>query len=304
MLFRSPSSTTDNRVVYLLASGASNPYPYTLVTGVEDGYEQNDSATAAKTISFNSRYQNLFLGNGEEDWFALTSSAGADAVVFVRHTHLAGDLILELYRADTMALVGSSDTSDGLEVIPYSFPAGVKHYIRVCGDSNPRYELSVWKDDVHEPNDTRLTAAPFVNGANCRLLNNEDWFSYGPVSTTRNNKLTLTFTHAYGDLNLEVWNSDGTEIIGAARSVTNDETLTWSGFKGESYLFRVVSHPGDFNPNFEISVGKVSSTTDYDLEEGSCALIGSRGRAPKRSLAALAVLLIFVKRFNGRSRRV
>ncbi|MFH1378523.1 MAG: hypothetical protein ABIH86_07205 [Planctomycetota bacterium] len=299
-----PSSTTDDRIVYLLASGASNPYPYTLVTGIEDGHEQNDSATAAKAISFTTRYANLFLADGDEDWFSITPSSDINAVIFVRHNHSAGDLVVELYNSGTMTLVAASDTDDGLEVIPYSLTAGVKYYIRIYGESNPRYELSVWKDDSREPNDSDLAAVPFVNNSTGRLLNNEDWFTYGPVSTTRNNQLTLTFTHAYGDLNLEIWNSDGSELIGASRSVTDNETLTWSGFKGESYLFRVVSPAGDFNSNYKITIGKVSSVSDDGLTEGSCAMNEERQKIPASWLSALAFTLIIVRRVTARSMRV
>ncbi|MBO4349771.1 MAG: pre-peptidase C-terminal domain-containing protein, partial [Proteobacteria bacterium] len=90
---------------------------------------------------------------------------------------------------------------------------------------------SACQNDAAEPNDNILKATPLeksFSGIICP--SDEDWFS---LTLAKDAKISLAFTHTQGDLDLYVYDTDGSEV---AASVTAMDTETLELTPGSYYL--------------------------------------------------------------------
>ncbi|MFH2006750.1 MAG: PPC domain-containing protein [bacterium] len=118
-------------------SGAANTYTLVVSGGggggnptCTDGFEPNGSAAAATAVS-EGTYQNLQICPSDQDWYAITASAGQTIVVRAEFSHATGDLDMALYNAANEQ-VGIGQSTDDNEEISSAASAGT-YTLKVYG---------------------------------------------------------------------------------------------------------------------------------------------------------------------------
>lgn len=236
-------------------------FSVTLVTGlsiipgaVEDNYEQNDRFDEPFDISDNEGawltsvdgYGALF----DADWYRINVPNGAAHLeVIARSDSSLGNI--EIYVTTENGLVRQQSLEGGdTEVISWNNPDTGPLSIAVVGDRNGnRYNL-FWEvtlpEDNYEENDVRLDAFDII-GQERRLLskldgsgiqNDEDWYRIEVDASTAELRVNTTFTHADGDIDIELYNDAG-YIVARATSSTNDESLVLPSPAPGTYYIRV-----------------------------------------------------------------
>lgn len=120
--------------------------------------------------------------------------------------------------------------------------------------------LAALADDAYEQNDTRATAANLGTLTATKTINNlvqadaNDWYKFNVTSApTTGSSVTIGFTHAQGDLDLELYNSAGTRLR-ISQGITNSEAISLDGFAAGTYYVRVFGYRGTTNPNYSLAI--------------------------------------------------
>lgn len=226
------------------------------------------------------RFANLGIGApGESDWFRFRTPAPgqADSAVGISFLHSEGDLLLELYDADSN-LLASSDTKDNDEAVSlHGLPAG-EFFVRVAGADdrgNPHYDLVIdapsgdnIPEDWAERNDAReqayLLESPgqqtvrFV-GLTMDGTANEperrDWFridlnrrfDWNPTS------VAIEFDNSLGNLDLYAYDAQG-RMIRASETDRDGEVVSLEGTSSAVYL-EVRGRDNATNPAYDLIAG-------------------------------------------------
>ena len=90
--------------------------------------------------------------------------------------------------------------------------------------------LAAGSDDAFENNDSCATAAALPSGTfGGQVVKSidEDWYVV-TLATLGNITVDLTFTHSFGDIDMELFDACGGAVVASAVSNTNDETLSYT----------------------------------------------------------------------------
>ena len=105
--------------------------------------------------------------------------------------------------------------------------------------------------DGFEPNNGSPTATSVTPGITyCGLsicTGDVDWLEF-PVTSSLT--ATITFTHALGDLELEIYSAATLDYVDGSYSGDDDETVTLTGLSPGTYWARVYGAGGDKNPAY------------------------------------------------------
>ena len=279
------SVTDDERIDTLLPSGTyyvevDNSSAYTGNTydlrwnGTrfeDDAYEENDTLDAAYDLSdrpqtWLSRIAG-FGAAGDEDWYEINLAEGFEnLVVDLNFTHTDGDLTLNIYDAVGDYVTASFSATDH-ERIDAVFPDAGTYYLQVeaSGDytGNPydlRWESLPFEDDAYEDNDELLGAYDLSANAQTWLSDlsglgvagDEDWYKVDVAQSGDQLVVDLRFIHANGDLDLNLYDADGTFILGSSSLTDNEQLAAILPEAGSYYLGVTVS-------------GSLGTTNVYDL---------------------------------------
>ncbi len=252
------TSTTDNEYIdYTLPSSgtyylriyygnAGNTYDLLwddISTGAtDDYYENNDGYTTAYDISSNERvWLSSISGLGiqsDQDWYEIYVNFDAlRVIVFCIFSHLAGNVDIELYDSTLTLLTTSWSTTDN-EGLDYTVSSSGTYYILVYwGNGGNTYDL--WWDDLpstddwYEDNDIRTSAYDLSSAENTWLSessnglgiqSDNDWYKIDITSGYEHLAVSLTFSDAAGNINIQVYDSTGYLIMGSY-SATDDEYI-------------------------------------------------------------------------------
>ncbi|MEL6178232.1 MAG: pre-peptidase C-terminal domain-containing protein, partial [Myxococcota bacterium] len=200
----------------------------------DDALEDNDNILQALLITDGSTTGQLC--SGDEDWYAVQLDGGGGLIATLSFDGAAGNLDLELFAPNGDRL-GTSATPNASteEVSTFDAPVSGRYTLRVFGPlgSEASYSLDVLTegstcdDDPQEDNDsredaTRLDMGTFTEQAICP--GDDDWYA---VELNAGEALTaaLAFTHADGDLDLQMVNEAGI-VIASSVSLTDNEEAT------------------------------------------------------------------------------
>jgi hypothetical protein len=241
----------------------------------DDHFEENDTLaqafnlgklTATKTVS------GLKMMD-EADWFQFTTvgEGRQGDSVSIAFKNAQGDLDLELYDLAGNLLASSPGSGDSESVslanlAPGSYAVKIFGY---AGARNPSYTLTIKPpaaDDAFGPNSTRATAHDFktLNGfhnySNLTLATAADWYKFTTTATGGvDNVVEIDFSNAAGNLNLHLFDSNGTEIHSGVG--TDDfEIVTLSGLAAGTYYLEV---DGASNPCYTLTVSAPTSANWY-----------------------------------------
>lgn len=99
--------------------------------------------------------------------------------------------------------------------------------------------LSAGSDDAYENNDTCATARSMTAGTYSNLVvkrysgGDEDWFSVS-VGAGQTLTVSLSFTHASGDVELELYSACGGSLLASSTGNTNSESVSWTNSGGSA----------------------------------------------------------------------
>ena len=218
-----------------------------------DSFDGNDSALTAATIGEGS-YASLQACAGVQDWFKVQAPAGTQVTLTARFRHADGDLDMQAYDSDGRELGQSAGTADE-EVISAVVPAAGL-FLKVYGysDAANTYELDVEFggaeeacSDVFVGNSNRERAAAVAPGSHTDLQvcsGSEDWYRVDLAAGTQV-AVDIRFSHAQGDLDLEVQRADGHKL-GSSAGSSDEESVQVAVPEGGLFV-RVYGYQGAAN---------------------------------------------------------
>jgi V8-like Glu-specific endopeptidase len=145
-----------------------------------------------------------------------------------------------LFDSSTQQLIGQLSTGSSFcGFIGSGFPDQYGAFSKTYPDISSL--LAGGSDDGFENNDTCAAAASVGNGTSGNLVVksvDEDWYSMTvPAGNTLS--VTLGFTHAYGDIDMKLFNTCGGAQLAIAESATNNEAMSWVNSTGSLQTVRV-----------------------------------------------------------------
>ncbi|HXG48345.1 MAG TPA: PPC domain-containing protein, partial [Methylomirabilota bacterium] len=251
-----------------------------------DRFENNNTPALATLVndllSFDRAQSTLTVGDAsaplsihatnDVDWFRFDFARAADATHFaaISFDHTQGDLDLALFATNNTAepLREDQGVSSGHRVSLQGLPPG-EYLLRVSGYNgavNPAYLLSInapWDavgPDVFEENDTAgaptlVGPLPFGRDSLSIEPGDDDWFRFTLVATGRSDdSVQIGFRHAQGDLDLELWDANGTAVLGRSGGVTDGERIKLAGRSAGTYLVRVFGYNHASNPDYTLTI--------------------------------------------------
>jgi hypothetical protein len=233
---------------------------------VADTFEENDSAAAASTAVplDGTELTALTACDQDPDYYAFDLAVGDRVQIAVLFTHAEGDVDARLESASGTTLASSASVDDD-EALGFTATTAGRHVLRVWlyrdqgATPGNTYRLRITKTSAPPPpppppmcaadrleeNDAqsaaRAVAAPVTEAGLTLCTGDDDFYA---VTLTPGDQLgvTLTFTHAEGDVDLRLLSSTGANL---ASSVTTQdrESLTYTAFTPETvavraYLYR------------------------------------------------------------------
>jgi hypothetical protein len=186
----------------------------------------------------------------DEDWFQIDVTAGFERVVVnLAFTHANGDIDLELVDASGNVLATSDSTTNN-EHIDYTVSTSGVYYLRLFSSSyaGNSYTLSWMLDDEFEPNDSIIEATPATaNTSYAGIQFDDDWFQISVAAGFNRVVANLTFTHADGDIDLELVDASG-NVLATSQTTSDNEQIDFSVSTGGTYYLRVFDfHNGSGN---------------------------------------------------------
>jgi hypothetical protein len=271
-----------------------------------DNFEENDERAGAYDLSaWERNWLRKLDGPGvqrDEDWYKITVPANtAELDIRTNFNPLAGDIDLELYNPNGF-LVARSISQTDIESLTYSSPAGGDYYIQIhyenAGNEYDLWwaaftqeELDSFVEDGYESNNSFaggyvLTDDQvwFTDLSGLATQTDDDWFEITIEDDNTGLDVDVTFTHADGDIDVEVYDSIGSIII-RSESQTDNEFINYNApLPAGTYQIRVYGanlgneydlywldrHEDVFEPNDTLE-------TAYDLSNNSQLYISAIG---------------------------
>ncbi len=240
----------------------------------DDAYEENDAVWQAWHLGAPATRRAFWglklVDNG--DWFRFRTRTPGTANDYVRITFdsARGDLDLELYNRERQLIGRSSGVGDAEQVSLEGHPAG-DVFVRVYGYRGDRNAYNLFlepagrpapsaADDAFEQNDTRATAADLGLVTATRTVSNlvmadrADWYRFRmPAVGTASHFVRIDFSHARGDLDLELYDANG-RLIERSVNVTDFERVSLQRLAAGEYFVHVSGYDGATNPSYSLTI--------------------------------------------------
>lgn len=253
-------------------------------TCTDDSREDDD--TVGTATAYSSAIGDGQICAGDDDYFGISVPTGNRVTVTVDgFAHADGDLDLQL-RNMAGTILGSSASVRDVESVSYCNGGGATSvYARVYGygTSQNSYSFradvapdpgSCCTDDGFEPDDTQATARSITfasdvgsfDGVVC--ASDDDWIAI-PMSGPGRIQVLVTFTHALGDIDIQLYDPSGTRVA-SSLGTTDDETIDVM-VSGGTHALRVYAY-GDGNPDGYL--GEITRTIGTGCSSTSDCLVG------------------------------
>lgn len=224
-------------VVYWAGWTTAGQSDGTAVTGI------HHPGGAYKRISFGNKASNTTCGGGDHlrvNWNSgVTEPGSSGSGIF---TDAGQYLIGQLHCGTSACGAVASDQHD-------DYGAFSTTYGSISG------YLAAGSDDALENNDACASAHATAPGYYPGLIvksTDPDWYSIN-VPGGSHLTVTLSFTHAYGDIDCQLWNGCGGSVLATSAGVSNTETINWDNVGGattvylNAYLYSDVRNQYDMN---------------------------------------------------------
>ena len=213
------------------------------------------------------------------DWFAfdLVADANASHAVGVEFFHAAGDLDISLYDASGELISDSSGIDDGEEISLHGLEQGTYH-LEVTGyDGATVPHYAIWIEAPHEHHggeenefepdwsevNNSLAQATSLreivghttwDGLSIHDEADVDWFAFELLAEgTTHHHVAIDFDHLEGDLDLSLFDSQGT-LLGESTGVSDFEEISLSGWPAGEYHLQIYGYQGATNPEYALMI--------------------------------------------------
>lgn len=243
-----PAARTDYTVItYLNGTGPADP-------DCPDPLENNDDRANASAIAPGSYGLTVCGVNRDDDWFTTTLAAGETITIDLTYSPSEGNVDLDFYsdRA-TGSPTQVSALNTGTEQIVYTTARDQQVAWRartnLSSDITPytiSYSISgptACSDDAFEDNDVATNATPVsvpgLYGALNKCEDDEDWYEI-VVPANSSAEVFANFEYDEANLDITVYESDGTTVVESGTSTTDDESVIISSRPSETtYLVQI-----------------------------------------------------------------
>ncbi|HEY1101632.1 MAG TPA: PPC domain-containing protein [Myxococcota bacterium] len=212
---------------------------------VDDALEDNDTVATAAPLVVGTPIDAHACG-GDDDWYAFDVAEGCVVAANLELTAPEGGTVdalsnLDLVLVDAASVViGTGGALGPRESLIVTAPAAGRYAIRVDGGANDDvdYRLVVSTfcdgaelcpaDDAAEDNDTVDTATPLDRGVDAAGVvcgGDVDFWALPPVSAGCMADVSVTFEHARGDLDLELFSTTSSAALGASAGTGDTERV-------------------------------------------------------------------------------
>ena len=216
---------------------------------VDDAYEPNNDWTSAYDLTpYQDVWLSSILGPGrqfDDDWYKIYISPGYEFLhVSLLFNHSMGDIDIALYNSTYSFMTSSTDVMDN-EYIDFIVPSWGDYYLQIYyGNMGNQYDL-LWHtttplDDAYEENDydgeaydlSPWSASWLPYGLGYQF--DDDWYTVYLDPGEERIYAELVFSHAAGNIDMELWYWDGS-LIHLTGSYSYDDNeyidfeVPWSG---------------------------------------------------------------------------
>ena len=225
---------------------------------VDDSAEPDNTMEKAALLTSGS-YPGRRLCGGSPDLVKVVTPVGGELVARVIREPEHGVVSLRLLNANGTPLQAASGDA---EVLSVSTPATGQEVFLEISSTDPKVgltyalELSVMEGacsadnfETSGGNDAPVSATPLGTGswANLQICtNDEDWYRFD-LNEGETLEVSISFQHQFGDLDLELLDVSGTNLISAAASQSSYEVVTYSAPNDISVMAHVQGYQGDTN---------------------------------------------------------
>jgi len=248
--------------------GAVNTYQLQLTivpatpTCRDDALEENDTAATAATLSPGQVAAQIC--GGDDDYYGFSLNVGDTVSAQITFTAANGDLDLQLLDPSGQVVDSSTTASGNSEAVDHVAVVAGRFVLRVYGYRGAAngYQLQLTvtpavptcREDGYEDNDSQaaatLVTAGTYGGQICTA--DEDWFAVN-LNAGDTLDVNLLFTHANGDLDLQLRAPDGTVLRTSASVDDNEEILGYVVANAGRYALRVRGYSGAEN-SYRLSI--------------------------------------------------
>lgn len=253
--------------------------------------EPNDTpatATDLGVVSLSSFEDLAISSTSDKDYFEFTAAETGSLTLSALFSHAAGDLDIQLFDASGNLLAASDSVSDN-EAITFDAVVGTDYILLVEGylGAINSYDLTFEPvtADRFEANDTLQTATGLgqvttrvVNDLSISSGSDLDYFTF-TAGQTGQLDLSVLFSHAAGDIDVQVLDANG-GVLASADSVTDNEALSLNVVQGSTYALAVNGFAGatnDYALALAISASDSNDSFDTATELGTSSDIDVNG---------------------------
>ncbi len=253
--------------VYRYTGSGYNNYTLSLGTTVtDDTYEDNDVQGSAWLLSAGT-YPALVCA--DDDWYRIYVTSGSIVTASISFTHANGNLDLKLFNM-VGTLLNASTSMVNTEQVSYNVTETGYYYVQVyraTGSGYNSYALTLGTtviDDGYENNDGQGSANLLSTGTYSSLVcADDDWYrTYVTAGYTVT--ATISFVHANGDLELQLYNAGGT-LLDSSSTISNSEVVSYNVTTSGYYYIRAYRFSGSDYNNYSLTLS--TSVTDDRYEE-------------------------------------
>ncbi len=242
-----------------------------------DRFEPNNNLGQAEAIQ-PGQLDNLTICAGDEDYFTLTVGANASLQARATFDPEGGILGMQLLDSQGQSLQTTLG-NNGVVSLSRQITQGGAYRLRVFGQSpigENTYALNVstngvnpgCQDDLSEPNENSGQAPRIGNG----VLNlvacsgSQDWFRFTAEQGAAISA-TIAFTHAEGNLDLFLFQSDGVTRLAASQTTANQERVSASAPVAGEYVLQIISDRAEGSSGYTLTL---SGAGEVNNNNGAC----------------------------------
>jgi subtilisin family serine protease len=213
----------------------------------------------------------------EVDYYSFTAAASGTYRIASTTPSSNLDTVLGLFSSGGARLAYNDDIgrSNRDSQIYVNLTAGTQYFVGITnyfGTAGGSYTWTIdgptptiappplTTDDDYENNDTSSAASDLglLTGnrtiSNLVMADGDDWYRFSMAgSGASGSAVSLSFQHADGDLDLQVYTSSGM-LVGQSTSISNSETVSLNGQSAGTYYVRAYGYRGASNPNYSLSI--------------------------------------------------
>ncbi|MEC9071689.1 MAG: PPC domain-containing protein [Myxococcota bacterium] len=246
-------------------------------TCVDDSAEPDDSLGQAAPAAPGQTVQGRLCGS-LPDVLSIDPSLGGSLSAYLNWNPDHGSLNLRLLSSTGQVLGQASGATGSLQVQGQSLSSGPM-YVEVSTAGGParlsytleiHTESDVCPQDSLEPNEDTVTASTLGVGVTSDLLicpADQDWHRLD-IGAFQRVDVSLAFDHGYGDLDLQLLNATGTDLLASSESLNSPEVLSYEAWAAQTAYVRVFGFLGASNSyTLQVTSTQMDTTCPPDILE-------------------------------------